>query len=105
MARRTTIKRTSRIPLAFFLGLMHTCRFSLTYLLIFLSPDRASRSRDIRWSSLREVADDADEVYTREQGAWRLPELKQGWKQTERRSGSMILTTRNGDERLGGEAS
>lgn len=50
-------------------NLLHICRLSLMYILIFLIPDQASRSRDIRWSSLREVADDADEVDTREQGA------------------------------------
>lgn len=58
------------------------------YLLIFLNPDRASRSYGC------EVADDADEVDTREQGAWRLPESKEGWKQTERRDGRVILVTR-----------
>ena len=77
---------------------MHIYRLSLMYILIFLIPDRASRSRDIRWSSLREVADDADEVDTREQGAWRLPEVREGWKQTKQRSVSVALVTRNSEE-------
>lgn len=66
----------SRIPLACFLDLMHIYRLSLMYLLIFLIPDRASRSRSLRRPCQCEVADDADEVVTREQGAWRLPELR-----------------------------
>jgi hypothetical protein len=68
-------------------NLLHIYRFSLMYLFIFLIPDRASRSRNMRQSSRRRVADDADEVDTREQGAWRLPDLRgletdkmEGWQ-------------------------
>lgn len=68
-------------------NLLYIYRLSLMYLLIFLIPDQASRSRSLRRPCRCEVADDADEVDTREQGAWRPPELRgleankmEGWQ-------------------------